>query len=55
MEEVAAPSAPAPGEPMDVNQALQLVLKKALAHDGTFFFLSHAIIVNAMKVCGGKE
>lgn len=29
-----AASAPAPGEPMDVNTAVQLVLKKALAHDG---------------------
>ena len=26
--------AAAPGEPMDVNTAIQLVLKKALAHDG---------------------
>lgn len=33
-QEVEAPSAPAPGEPMDVNQAVQQVLKKALAHDG---------------------
>ncbi|KAK9828837.1 hypothetical protein WJX72_002323 [[Myrmecia] bisecta] len=30
----AAPAAPAPGEPMDVNTAVQVVLKKALAHDG---------------------
>ena len=31
----AAPAAaPAPDEPMDVNTAVQLVLKKALAHDG---------------------
>ena len=52
MEEVAAPSAPAPGEPMDVNQALQLVLKKALAHDGTFSF--HLIAENAMKGCVGR-
>lgn len=29
-----AAAAPAPGEPMDVNTAVQLVLKKALAHDG---------------------
>ena len=28
------PAAPAPGEPMDVNSAVKLVLKKALAHDG---------------------
>lgn len=27
-------AAPAPGEPMDVNSAVKLVLKKALAHDG---------------------
>lgn len=27
-------AAPAPDEPMDVNQAVQQVLKKALAHDG---------------------
>ena len=27
-------AAPAPGEPMDINTAVQLVLKKALAHDG---------------------
>lgn len=27
-------AAPAPDEPMDVNTALQMVLKKALAHDG---------------------
>lgn len=27
-------AAPAPGEPMDLNTAIQLVLKKALAHDG---------------------
>lgn len=34
-EEAAAPAAaPAPGEPMDINTAVQLVLKKALAHDG---------------------
>ena len=31
VEEVAAP---APGEPMDINTAVQVVLKKALAHDG---------------------
>ena len=31
MAEVAAP---APGEPMDVMTALQLVLKKSLAHHG---------------------
>jgi small subunit ribosomal protein S12e len=31
VEEVAAP---APGEPMTINTAVQLVLKKALAHDG---------------------
>ena len=31
VEEVAPP---APGEPMDINTAVQLVLKKALAHDG---------------------
>lgn len=55
MEEVAAPSAPAPGEPMDVNQALQLVLKKALAHDGTFFLLPHTIKENAMKDCGSGK
>ncbi|CAL8470717.1 g10259 [Coccomyxa elongata] len=30
----AAVAAPAPDEPMDVNTALQMVLKKALAHDG---------------------
>lgn len=30
----AAPAAPAPGEPLDLNGALALVLKKALAHDG---------------------
>jgi small subunit ribosomal protein S12e len=35
VEEVAEVSvAAAPGEPMDVNTAVQLVLKKALAHDG---------------------
>ncbi|OVA10317.1 Ribosomal protein S12e [Macleaya cordata] len=36
-EEVVAaaePSAPALGEPMDIMTALQLVLKKSLAHDG---------------------
>ena len=33
VEEAAAPAA-APGEPMDVNTAVQVVLKKALAHDG---------------------
>ena len=27
-------AAPAAGEPMDINTAVQLVLKKALAHDG---------------------
>lgn len=27
-------AAPAPGEPMDINTAVQLVMKKALAHDG---------------------
>ncbi|DBA69609.1 hypothetical protein WJX79_008375 [Trebouxia sp. C0005] len=27
-------AAPAPGEPLDVNSAVKLVLKKALAHDG---------------------
>eukprot|EP00877_Chromochloris_zofingiensis_P005384 jgi/Chrzof1/14847/Cz09g18090.t1 len=27
-------AAPAPGEPMDINTAVQLVLKKSLAHDG---------------------
>ncbi len=26
--------AAAPGEPMDINTAVQMVLKKALAHDG---------------------
>ena len=31
---VAEAAAPAPDEPMDVNQAVQQVLKKALAHDG---------------------
>lgn len=31
MVEVAAP---APGEPMDINTAVKLVLKKSLAHDG---------------------
>lgn len=31
---MAAATTPAPGEPMDVNTAVQLVLKKALAHDG---------------------
>lgn len=25
---------PAPDEPMDINTAVQVVLKKALAHDG---------------------
>lgn len=30
----AEPVAAAPGEPMDVNTAVQQVLKKALAHDG---------------------
>ncbi|KAK9845293.1 hypothetical protein WJX81_002613 [Elliptochloris bilobata] len=33
-EETPAAAAPAPDEPMDVNQAVQQVLKKALAHDG---------------------
>ncbi|GAB4821302.1 hypothetical protein N2152v2_008348 [Parachlorella kessleri] len=33
-EAPAAAAAPAPGEPMDINTAIQLVLKKALAHDG---------------------
>ena len=33
-EKPAAAAAPAPDEPMDVNTAVQLVLKKALAHDG---------------------
>ena len=33
-EEEEAPAAPAPGEPMDINTAVQVVLKKALAHDG---------------------
>ncbi len=32
--EVKPAAAPAPDEPMDVNTALQMVLKKALAHDG---------------------
>ena len=32
--QVAAAPVPAPDEPMDVNTAVQLVLKKALAHDG---------------------
>jgi small subunit ribosomal protein S12e len=27
-------AAPVPGEPMDINTAVQLVLKKSLAHDG---------------------
>jgi small subunit ribosomal protein S12e len=27
-------AAPAPGEPMDINTAVRLVMKKALAHDG---------------------
>lgn len=31
---VEAPVAAAPGEPMDINTAIQLVLKKSLAHDG---------------------
>jgi len=31
---VVADAAPAPGEPMDINTAVQNVLKKALAHDG---------------------
>ena len=30
----AAPVVVAPGEPMDINTAVQVVLKKALAHDG---------------------
>ena len=30
----AAPAAPAAGEPLDLNGALALVLKKALSHDG---------------------
>jgi len=30
----AAPAAPAPGEPMDINTAVQVVLRKALAHGG---------------------
>ena len=29
-----APAAAAPGEPMDLNTAIQVVMKKALAHDG---------------------
>ena len=29
-----APAVAAPGEPMDVNTAIQVVLKKSLAHDG---------------------
>ncbi|CAI0446830.1 unnamed protein product [Linum tenue] len=33
-EAVAAPAVPAPGEPMDLMAALQLVLKKSLAHGG---------------------
>jgi small subunit ribosomal protein S12e len=33
-EAPAAVEAPAPSEPMDINSALQIVLKKALAHDG---------------------
>jgi len=33
-EETAAPAAPAPGEPLDIMTALQLVLKKSLAHHG---------------------
>jgi hypothetical protein len=28
------PAAAAPGEPMDLNTAIQVVMKKALAHDG---------------------
>ena len=43
-EEVAAP-----GEPMDVMTALQLVLKKALAHDGLSRGLNEAV-----KVCLAK-
>ncbi|GIL69758.1 hypothetical protein Vretimale_10225 [Volvox reticuliferus] len=31
---VVVEEAPAPGEPMDMNTAVQVVLKKALAHDG---------------------
>ena len=31
---VVVEEAPAPGEPMDINTAVHLVLKKALAHDG---------------------
>lgn len=33
-EDTPVVAAPAPGEPMDINTAVQLVLKKALAHDG---------------------
>ncbi|KAK9852124.1 hypothetical protein WJX84_001599 [Apatococcus fuscideae] len=33
-QETVAVEAPAPGEPLDLNGALQMVLKKALAHDG---------------------
>ena len=29
-----APAAAAPGEPMDINTAVQVVMKKSLAHDG---------------------
>jgi small subunit ribosomal protein S12e len=32
--EVEAEAAAAPGEPMDINTAVHMVLKKSLAHDG---------------------
>lgn len=47
-------AAPAPGEPMDVNSAVKLVLKKALAHDGLCRGLretTRAIEKDAAQLC----